>query len=205
MSRRRACFVGIVLAAASCDFAPLPPTHAPAGAAPALDPASPGAVELPGDPLPEPFPWRFAVAGGSAVAAAAALMLRRRALRVPPVGPAAAPPQRPHAAPEGPHVAALQRLERLREREPRDADEICADHGETASIVRDYVTERFVIQAREMTTDEALDSLTAQHALLAAVLVPCDLVKFARLQPSSADRVRLLDAAVALVRQTQAP
>jgi hypothetical protein len=152
----------------------------------ALDPLAPGPPELPGDPVAEPFPRiPFALA---AVAAAVALLWvsRRNRRRAPLAAPAAAPP-------DPPHLRALARLREIRERG--------ADPAAASAVVRDYLAERFDVRAAERTTEELLDAppLAAHRDALAAVLVPCDLVKFAGARPSPPERARLLDAAEAFV------
>lgn len=161
----------------------------------ALDPETPGPAELPGEPLPEPAPrWPFRAALGAVLIAAFVLLLRRR--RRPPAVAAPAPVVEPPAP--GPHVLALERLARLRGRQPQGREELTAYHVEASGIVRDYVGERFAVHADVMTTEELIE----RSAPLARVLPPCDLVKFARHLATAAERERLLDAAEAYVRET---
>lgn len=79
-----------------------------------------------------------------------------------------------------------------------------------SDIVRHYLEGRFFLRAPERTTEEFLQdaanrsNLTAeQRAMLASFLAESDLVKFARLQPSSGDRQRAFEAAQAFVEQTR--
>jgi hypothetical protein len=194
MSRRVAtAALALVAAAGGCRRA------APAIDDRPFDPASPGPVELPGEPMNEPFPWRPVAASAAAALVAAALVARRtRRAASPPSAVLAAPA--PVSA-EPPHVAALRRIERLRAQTPRTPD----DHVETAAIVRDYVRERFGVRAGERTTEELLGAPElppAARPALAAVLRSCDLVKFARDEPCAAARAALFDAAEAFVRGT---
>jgi len=160
----------------------------------ALDPASPGPAELPGEPLAEPssrWPW---AAVGAALLAAFVLLLRRR--RPPPAvalpAPSSAPP------PPGPHVRALERLARLRRQQPQGRDEVSSYYVEASGLVRDYVAERFAVSADVMTTEQLIEL----QAPLARVLPDCDLVKFARHAPGPAEREQLLDRAETFVRET---
>lgn len=163
-----------------------------------LDPARPGAPELPGGPLSEPRPW---VTWGAAVAAAllagtALLLRRRRRAPLPAVQPQEAHP----AEVPGPQVKALERLARLRASVPAGREEEQAYHVEASALLRDYAAERFGVRAAEMTTEELLDAVPGEG--LAAALRSCDLVKFARLGSTSAERGRMLDAAESFVRRT---
>jgi hypothetical protein len=162
----------------------------------ALDPEAPGPAELPGDLLPEPSPWRAWAAVGAILLALFALFMwmssrRRRSAAAAPA-PAVGPP-----AP-GPHVRALERLARLRGRQPQGREEISAFYVEASQVVRDYVGERFAVHATVMTTEE----LVGVSAPLTRVLPPCDLVKFARHVATASERERLLDAAETYVRET---
>ena len=162
---------------------------------PALDPATPGPAELPGEPLPEPYPWPTWAAVGAALLAAFVLLLSRRQ-RTPAAVAAPAPAsERP---PPGPHELALERLARLRRQQPRGHEEIQAYYVEASGLLRDYVGERFAVQADVMTTEE----LVEREAPLARVLPDCDLVKFARHAPTASEREQLLDRAERFVRET---
>ncbi|MBW2415607.1 MAG: hypothetical protein JRG76_13970 [Deltaproteobacteria bacterium] len=160
----------------------------------ALDPATPGPAELPGEPLPEPYPWSMWAAVGAALLTAFVLLLRRR--RRPATVAAPAPASEP--PPPGPHELALERLARLRRQQPQGHEQISAYYVEASGLVRDYVGERFAVQADVMTTEE----LVELEAPLARVLPACDLVKFARHAPSASEREQLLDRAEAFVRET---
>ena len=161
----------------------------------ALDPATPGPAELPGEPLPEPFSrWPTWTAVGVALVAAFVLLRRRRQAPAPPPAPAPAP----ETSPPAPHLRALERLDRLRRQQPRGHDEVSAYYVEASALVRDYVAERFAVHASVMTTEE----LTELEAPLARVLPDCDLVKFARHAPTASEREQLLDRAETFVRET---
>ncbi|MBI1852209.1 MAG: hypothetical protein HYR85_17855 [Planctomycetes bacterium] len=172
---------------------------------PALARETPGPAELPGEPLPEPFPWLRWPATGAAALIALALVWWRLGRRAAESTMAAKEPTPP------PHVRAQQRLLRLRESEPRTPAEIEAYTIEASNLVRDYIEERFAVRAPEMTTEEFLASATAaraleseHRALLSEFLAHCDLVKFARYTPTAADRAQLVASAERFLRETSA-
>jgi hypothetical protein len=179
----------------------------------ALDPASPGPPEFPGDPLPrpepEPSPWWVPWSIGGAVAVLAlglgAWALHRRAARrrMPAVVEEAVPPPPPA------HARALARLRRLRERRVQSRDEIESCYLEASAVLREYLGERFSLRTRERTTEEVLAApqtarvLAPPHrALVGEVLAECDLVKFARHLPPPSERDRVLDSAEEFLLQT---
>ena len=78
-----------------------------------------------------------------------------------------------------------------------------------SEIARTYLEERFGLRAPERTTEEFLSELTtsvsldSRHkALLGEFLTSCDLVKFARAEPSRAELEALHAAAERLVEET---
>jgi hypothetical protein len=119
----------------------------------------------------------------------------------------AAPPSIPVLSPYDRAVRALQRLldDQLM---PRGmADEF---YTRLSDIVRHYLEGRFHLHAPERTTEEFLaevsqsDALTREHKeLLGAFLQECDLVKFARFRPGSADMQRAFEAAERFVHDTR--
>jgi hypothetical protein len=170
-----------------------------------LDPAAPGAIELPGEPIRGSFPWRpVGLGGGAALAGiAVALVLWRRAVSRP------APSAGSSTPPPGPEVRALARLGRLRSAAPRDVGEAEALCVEASGAVRDYLDERFALPAGRRTTEElgALVPLAGPEAerlrvALRAALRPADFVKFARLMPEDPEREAMLDGAEEFVRKT---
>lgn len=79
-----------------------------------------------------------------------------------------------------------------------------------ADTVRHYLEERFTLRAPERTTEEFLVELqSSRHLLpdqkrsLGEFLQSCDLVKFARFEPTEAALRELHDAALRLVDETQ--
>ena len=118
--------------------------------------------------------------------------------------------KRDQAVPEvviPPHVRARERLRAalvlLSQPEP-----FCV---EISSALRVYLEERFQFHAPDRTTEEFLDELQTsallslpQKRALADFLERCDLVKFARYEPSEAELRDLYYAAVRLVEETEA-
>jgi len=105
-----------------------------------------------------------------------------------------------------PHRRAKERL--------RGATELLSDPYAFCSLVSDvirvYLEERFNLHAPDRTTEEFLDELrnssrlNEEHkALLENFLMKCDLVKFAREEPSEPELRGLLDAALRLIDETR--
>ena len=83
-------------------------------------------------------------------------------------------------------------------------------YTELSSVIRHYVEDRFAIRAPEQTTEEFLCELRNNSVLnrtqgeaLARFLEQCDLVKFARLRPSTVDGRKALEAARDFVQTTR--
>ena len=104
----------------------------------------------------------------------------------------------PVPAPLRPEKIALQELDRLLAEDLLARGEIKIFHMRISDILRRYIENRFGLQAPERTTEEFLVALSlgkssenvvlAQHkALLAEFLNQCDLVKFARHEPTLAE------------------
>jgi hypothetical protein len=142
-----------------------------------------------------PTPWYWWVLGALALAGVAALILwflRRR-------------PARPEPPPVPPHVRARQRLNAALDllHDPRA---FCID---VSDALRWYLEERFHLRAPERTTEEFLlelqsspDLAPAQKAGLGDFLARCDLVKFARHEPTETDLRDLHGSALRLVEET---
>jgi hypothetical protein len=105
-----------------------------------------------------------------------------------------------------PHIRAKQRL--------AEALFLIADPNrfctEVSNAVRWYLEERFTLRAPERTTEEFLSELQKSRHLtrdqkesLGAFLESCDLVKFARFEPTETVLRQLHDSALRLVDETQ--
>lgn len=146
--------------------------------------------------IPSSYAWI-----GWLLAAVAAVVLawyiwKRLSFRKPRVAAAVSIP---------PHRRAKDRL--------RSAGELMSDPYAFCSlvsdVVREYIEERFELHAPERTTEEFLEELrrtTALHVehkrLLEEFLTHCDLVKFARHEPSHPELQGLLDAALRFIDET---
>jgi hypothetical protein len=150
-------------------------------------------------PVPILNPWPYALAAG-VLAALVAFLLgwllreRRRRRQAPPplvlVPPHRRASDRLHAA-----LALIQ--------DPK------AFITEVANTLRTYLEERFDLRAPERTTEEFLQELprcpalhTRQTELLADFLTRCDLVKFARHEPTEPELRGLWQTAHQLVTET---
>ena len=105
-----------------------------------------------------------------------------------------------------PHVRARQKLQ--------EAWAFLAEPNRFCTLVADtirvYLEERFELRAPERTTEEFLVELRAskhltrdQKETLGRFLESCDLVKFARFEPTETDLRQLHEAALRLVDETQ--
>jgi hypothetical protein len=152
-----------------------------------------GPVEIPGT-----WDWLWWLAGAIIVAVAAWFIWRKlRSKKTTPKQAVIIPP----------HCKAKDQL--------RQAAELMSDPYRFCSLVSDvlrgYVEERFDLKAPERTTEEFMGELrlstrlTPDHkSLLEDFLVRCDLVKFARFEPSIPELEGLLDSAHRFVDETAA-
>lgn len=106
-----------------------------------------------------------------------------------------------------PHVRAVHRLLAAMDL-MSDPKRFCIA---VSDAVREYLEERFEFHAPDRTTEEFLEEMQAspklaldQKRLLADFLSQCDMVKFARYEPSRNELQALFDAAMRLVRETSA-
>ncbi len=149
-------------------------------------------------PVPIPNYWLWAI---TILAIVAAVFLfvwwwRRRTRKKAEVVPA--PPVPPHERARQKLQAALEFLDQ--------PQEFCI---RVSDAVRGYLEERFGLHAPERTTEEFLNELqfsnelAKEHkVLLADFLERCDLVKFARYEPATAELKELHRAALRLVEET---
>ena len=150
------------------------------------------------DPVPiSSFWWWVGFWTILAAVAALAYFLARRRKKVPAIDPQLLIP---------PHRRAKERL--------RGAEELISDPYRFCSLVSDvtriYLEERFNLHAPDRTTDEFLaelrdrSTLKEDHKLLLEdFLTCCDLVKFARHEPTEPELRGLFDAALRLIDETQ--
>jgi hypothetical protein len=149
------------------------------------------------DPLPlgPNLLWVWITLAAAALAALAWWYSKRK--KAPAVNPALLIP---------PHRRAKERL--------RAAHDLISDPYAFCSLVSDvirlYLEERFNLHAPDRTTEEFLAELREgsqlnehQKAVLENFLIKCDLVKFARVEPSEPELRDLLESAERLVDETR--
>ena len=118
-------------------------------------------------------------------------------------------PRRSVVIPRFPHEDAYAALDRLEASDLLERGEIKEYHILASEIIRTYVEDRFGVFAMEMTTGEVVEGLRAADIpddvvqAFARFGNRCDLVKFAKLQPSPDACRDTLEAARAFVHQTQ--
>lgn len=161
-----------------------------------------GPVPLP----PEPVSWTRLAAIAAAVlallAAAALIFAKLTGRRIAlPAAPAPPPPL--------PHVVALEALRRVREQDLFAAGEVDAFYTGVSGILRRYIEDGLHLNAPERTTEEFLAELrrsralgTEHRQLLDEYLRHCDLVKFARYDPTRDEADRTLETSVRFIEQT---
>ena len=134
--------------------------------------------------------WVWAVAVG--VAAAVVWLLWRR-FRRRPAQPAAAPPR-------DVYLEARRKIAALGAEPVEPASRIAAAAG-IGDALRAYLSDAWLVAARERTTLELLPALPAplagERAPLGTILVAADLAKFARLAPGSGEVPALASRAIA--------
>ncbi|WP_437903730.1 hypothetical protein WME95_35200 [Sorangium sp. So ce327] len=159
-------------------------------------------------PRPQREEWVLAkqLTVGILIGAALGLLvawLVRRWLRRPRV--VAAPP------PKLPWVAALEELEALRRSDLLGEGRTGEYFDRVSDCVRKYLGARYGFDGLETTSDEMRDLLARVRPpvpvlpQIARFLADCDLVKFARLQPTEADCLTALDDGENIVHRTTPP
>lgn len=107
------------------------------------------------------------------------------------------------------HEVALQKLHKLEEQKLWQQGEIKAFQSELTFIVREYLENRFGIQALESTTEEIVSDLNAkdikddQKQQLSSMFRMADMVKFAKAKPPADVHSKLLEETEAFVRNTK--
>ena len=186
ISRLHRAFLGLLVAALTCDLSAQDP-------AAAEDIRGPKAlVEIPVPEKPPILLWSC-IGGGVLLLALAAYFWKRRAR------------QQRLKSPQEIALASLAGLETSRE---AIAAEAFANRA--AQTVRQYIAERFGLAAPRRTTEEFLRELANQESSplvgesddLRAFLKSCDLAKFAGSHLNSAQRDELLEAARGFIYST---
>ena len=148
-------------------------------------------------PVPDVWFWVWTIAVVLALSALAFWLWRRWQRRLNAPQPVPVIP---------PHERARRRLQAALDRihDPRLFCTLVSD------AIRTYMEERFDFHAPERTTEEFLYELQGTNLLLpphkaalADFLTRCDLVKFARYEPTQMELQELCDAAFRLIEETQ--
>jgi len=112
---------------------------------------------------------------------------------------------RPAPPPPTPRERAIAALEGLRVRV--QAVDPYPFSIEVSDVLRTYITEQYKISATQRTSPEFLEAVAGHsafsendRALLAVLLEKADLIKFARVQATTADSERLLEQATLFVK-----
>jgi len=107
------------------------------------------------------------------------------------------------------HEVALQKLYKLEEQKLWQQGEIKTFQSELTFIVREYLENRFGIQALESTTEEIVSDLNAKDIndshkqQLSSMFRMADMVKFAKAKPPADVHSKLLEETEAFVRNTK--
>ncbi len=115
----------------------------------------------------------------------------------------------PPSPPRPPHEIAFEALSRLRQEDLPSHNHYEEYYVRLSGIARAYIEGRFGLRAPEMTTEEFLQvtsnaqALSASHRrLLQEFLERCDLVKFARYEPSRHEADEAFEAAHRFIQDT---
>ena len=115
----------------------------------------------------------------------------------------------PSIPPTPPHESAFEALSKLRQEDLPSRNRYEEYYVRLSGIVRAYIEARFRLKAPEMTTEEFLQvtsnaqALSASHRrLLQEFLERCDLVKFARYEPSRHEADEAFEAALRFIQDT---
>lgn len=146
--------------------------------------------------IPSSWGWLWWLLGIATVAALAYYAWRKWGRKIAAPKPAVVVP---------PHRRAKDRL--------RAAHELLSDPYRfcilVSDVVRVYLEERFELHAPERTTEEFLEEMrgsavlsSEQKGMLEDFLTQCDLVKFARAEPSETELKALLESALKLIDDT---
>ncbi len=145
-----------------------------------------------------PAPWIGLGAAVLVLGAAAAVLVRRRLLG------RSAPPEQP----KEPWESAMEELEALLARNLAGRGRYEEFYSGISDLTRRYVERRFGVRAPEQTTEEFLvkakdhRTLSGYRPLLQDFLNHCDLVKFARYQPSAEEMKETVHACRRFLTET---
>lgn len=107
------------------------------------------------------------------------------------------------------HTLALQKLQQLDEAKLWQKGEVKAYYSEVTEIIREYIENRYEVQALEQTTDEIIENLKETDLneqwvnTLRKMLYLADLVKFAKAKPDAEQHVEYFKNSRDLVLKTK--
>lgn len=118
---------------------------------------------------------------------------------------------RPPKPKEPAHIVALRELDRIKNEKLWQKDKTKQYYSEVTKALREYIEDRFEIQAMEQTSDETLESFRYRRDLLkeksfeklSQILKLADLVKFAKYKPLPDDDNMTLVNAYFFVNETK--
>lgn len=108
-----------------------------------------------------------------------------------------------------PHEIALEELELLLQDELLEKGEVKQFYIRISEIIRRYIEGRFFIIAIEMTTTQLIDNMNEAEIekedvqLVEDFLMQCDLVKFAKYIPTSAENQKVINQAFEIINKTK--
>ena len=108
-----------------------------------------------------------------------------------------------------PHTIALNKLSALRDKKLWQSDEVKLYHSELSDTLREYIENRYHINALEQTSDEIFTGLRSAQIpndareKLRKTLLLADLVKFAKEKPLPEDNEFSMENAISFVMQTK--
>lgn len=112
--------------------------------------------------------------------------------------------------PETPfHIIALEKLEKLNQEKLWQSGKVKEYHSHISEILREYIENRYQVNALEETTAEILHGLRLQQITpeimnkLTQTLTLADLVKFAKEQPLQQENEQSLNTAIAFIHATK--
>ncbi|MFC2097134.1 cell wall anchor protein [Bacteroidota bacterium] len=111
---------------------------------------------------------------------------------------------------EPPHIIAIRELNSLKSKKLWQQDKVKLYYSNLTEIIRIYIEGRFQVFAMEQTTDEILDGMREKgyegeecFAVLQQILLPADLVKFAKWRPLPDDNQASMNMAFSFVDLTK--
>lgn len=107
------------------------------------------------------------------------------------------------------HIIALEKLEKIKEEKLWQDGKVKLYHSHISEILREYIENRYQVNALEETTSEILHGLRLQNISpelmnkLTQTLTLADLVKFAKEQPLANENEMSIDSAIEFVNTTK--